>query len=167
MTALAWVVAFGIVAYFMYKSPKFRKYFAIGLGCLIAASLTIGGTVWYFSNLKENKEKSLINVDQLELTDLTLGQQYSSWGITGKIKNNSSYILEYLILKVTAYDCPTDVIDVNCEIVGEDDGVHLSVTVPPGQLRKIGSGYVSFFNMPTVKNKFVWSYEVLEIKGSK
>lgn len=166
MNTLAWVIAFGIVGYFLYKSAKFRKYSAIGAGGLFILGLIIGGVMWAYESFTENQAKSLISADQLELTDFNLSQTYSSWNIKGQIKNNSSYSLEGITLKVRAYDCPTESTGPGCEIVGEDDDVSMYISVPPGQIRQTDT-YVSLYNMPSIKNHFVWAYDIVEVRGTK
>lgn len=166
MDTLAWVIAFGIVGYFLYKSPKFRKYSAVGAGGLLALGLVIGGGMWAYSSYTENQAKSLISADQIELIDFKLFQIYGSWKISGQIKNNSPYSFEGITLKVRAYDCPTESTGPDCEIIGEDENASMYIEVPPGQIRQTDT-YVSFYNMPNIKNHFLWAYDIVEIKGTK
>lgn len=166
MDTLAWVLAFGIVGYFLYKSSKFRKYSAIGAGGLLALGLLIWGGMWVYESYTERQAKTLISADQLELTDFKLSQTYGSWNISGQIKNNSSYSLEGITLKVRAYDCPTESTGPDCEIIGEDDDVSMYIDVPSGQIRQTDT-YVSLNNMPNIKNHFVWAYDIVEVRGAK
>ena len=168
MTALAWVIGLGILAYFLSKFSKFRKYFLITIVGIVGLGIIASGLYWGITYLIERNAKSMISADQVEMTELKLWAQYaSSWSISGKIKNNSAHILDGLTMKITAYDCPTNLVTPECETIGEDPEVYVSVTVPSGQVRQLDRGYISLNNMPTVKNTFLWTYELTEIKGSK
>jgi hypothetical protein len=164
MTALAWVIGLGILGYFLFKSSSLRKYTAVGAGVLIILGLAGSAVYWGVSSLMEQKAKKLITAEQLEQIDFKLGELSAYWDLTGQIKNNSTHTLTGLTIKARAYDCPTESTSPDCEIIGEDDDVYISVVVPPGQTRKVDS-IVSFYNMPSVKKHFVWAYEISEIKG--
>jgi len=61
---------------------------------------------------------------------------------------------------VIVQDCPEPA---SCVIIGEDDNVHVTGSVPPEQARAF-DGYVFLSNMPTPK-KMVWNYQLLKVKA--
>lgn len=146
---------------FWFVFPPFRK-FALVVGGLIV--LVIVGFILY-SNHQESVSKSLILISQVQLNNLRLGQEYSSYKLTGEVKNNSSHDLFDVYLKVTAYDCPESSITPSCITIGQDDNVNISVNVPPNQVRAIDYAYVSLYSMPKVKGTFLWSYEITGTRG--
>jgi hypothetical protein len=154
---MAWlvglVVAIGFV-WLLIVSPRFR----------VAAIVVVGGLAaiifFYISseNQRQAKSHTLITPSQLDLNGVTLSGRSDFWDINGTIKNNSAHTLTGLTLKVTVSDCASD-----CIVVGEDDSVYVSVTVPPSQLRTFHAS-VYFNNMPTPK-KLSWNYQFVETTG--
>ena len=147
---VALLVAIGFV-WLLIASPKFRM-----------AALVVGGGLaaiifFYISseNQREAKSHTLITPSQVDLNNVTLSKSYGSWSIAGTIKNNSSYTLTHLKLKVTLRDCAA-----NCVTIGEHDSVYVWVTVPPSQLRSFEHS-IYFDNMPTPKN-LTWNYQLVE-----
>jgi hypothetical protein len=114
-----------IVALFI--SPIFRK-----VSIIIVVVLGIG-VFAYIANDKLQKEasKKLVRKDQLEFIDwkLTLKSYNSASGIvrelTGRVKNNSAYTVNYITLSIQALDCKNELPDMPDEfadvpIVRED-----------------------------------------------
>ena len=58
--------------------------------------------------------KSLVNVRQLEITDVRLGNSYGSYHVTGRIKNNSPHTITGISARVQFRDCNPD-----CVVVGD------------------------------------------------
>jgi hypothetical protein len=162
MTAIAWVLGLGIFAVLFAKFPKFRLAMAI----LLALGVITGLGIYWYTVHQDKISKSLISPDDIELKNLSLRSLNDSYLLYGEIKNNSEYNLTSITLEFTAYDCPTDEITPDCEIIGEDE-VYSFVIVPAGQVREIDGAYLSFYNMPTVKGSFQLEHKVKEIRGDR
>jgi hypothetical protein len=158
---MIWLLGIGLFIVFWFIFPPFRK-FSLVVGGLIV--LVIVGLIVY-SNYKESFSKSLIPTSQVQLIDLRLGKQYSSYQLSGEVKNISEHTLFDVYLKVKAYDCPGSEITSSCTIIGQDNNVNISVNVPPNQVRAIDSAYVSLYSMPKVRGTFLWSYEITGTRG--
>lgn len=158
---MIWLLGIGLFIVFWFVFPPFRK-FALVVGGLIV--LVIVGFIVY-SNHEESVSKSLIQPSQIQLINLRLGQQYSSYQLSGEVKNNSTHTLFDVYLKVTAYDCPTSEITPSCTTIGQDNNVNISVNVPSNQVRAIDYAYVSLYQMPQVKGTFLWAYEITGTRG--
>jgi hypothetical protein len=104
--------------------------------------------------------------DEVEVTNLRLKKQYSSYELTGEIKNISPSILDAVVLKIIAYDCPESTITAACVIIGENDDVYIPVTIPPNQVRAILK-YVSFYDMTQLKGRFLWTYKIVGTRAKK
>jgi len=167
---MAWVIGIGILIFLCIKFPNFRV-FAIGIAVLIVLVIAY----FIFSSQHDQEvRKTLITKDQIELTNLNLktGSISNYYYLTAGIKNNSTHELTGINLTVKAYDCPGTSITSNCEIIGQDDNVDISVDVPANQVRAINSdnyavngGSVSLDSMPRVKGQFLWSYDITGITG--
>ena len=142
-----------LIAFFQF--PAFRKF--IGLLVVLAVLAVV------VNSAKQDQKKTLIKADQIELTDLRLSSGSYSSTLSGKLKNNSPYKLQFLSVEVTAYDCPTDILDDKCVAIGQST-VTDWVEVPPNQLRTF-SGSALFHNMPTPK-VFKWTYTIKEITAA-
>ena len=144
----------------MVAYPGFR-------GLVIVVVALIGGVIWYTveqGNKKARLARSLIKPSEVELRDFTLGREYGSFKLTGNVKNLSSkYTLLEIIVAVRVYDCPTEKIGLDCEVIGERTE-RLSATTPPGQVRNFNKS-VWFSNMPEINN-FEWSYKIKSITAS-
>lgn len=158
---MIWLLGIGLFIVFWFVFPPFRK-FALIVGGLIV--LVIIGFILN-SKHEESVSKSLIPISQVQLNNLHLVQEYSSYMLTGEVKNNSSYDLFDVYLKVAAYDCPESSITHSCTTIGQDNNVSISVNIPPNQVRAIDHAYVSLYSMPKVKGTFLWSYEIMETRG--
>jgi hypothetical protein len=153
---MGWLVgllALVIFGWLLITYPGFRIAVLLTFACLVVA------IIYFISaqNAREAKSRSQIPPSQVELGDATLREQYGSWKIAGTIKNNSPYTLTGLTVKITVRDCPENTA---CVVIGEDDAIIYSVTVPPSQLRTF-DGYVNLNNMPIPK-KLVWNYQLVQ-----
>jgi hypothetical protein len=102
-----------------------------------------------------------VPLNQVELTDLRLSKGFSLYKLSGNVKNNSTHHLQSITLLVKAYDCPSNTITSDCQIIGEDDRVSTYVDVPPNQVRALNDvTFVKLDNMPQVKRTFIWSYDL-------
>lgn len=159
---MAWILGVGLLVLFCLLFPAFRKF------ALIAVAVIILVIVGFVANDKHQQQvaKSLIPISQVQLSGLALKHDYSSYSISGEIRNNSNSLLTDITATVKAYDCPENIINSSCTVIGEDDYVNLLTgTVPPNQVRAIDNAYVSFYNMPTVKGNFLWAYEITGTQG--
>lgn len=153
--------------------PEFR-IFAIVLSVILVVIVI---SLFYYDNNRQQVSKTLIKISDIEIQDLVLHSssggsglgnfvpQTVSYSLSGEVKNNSKYDLGSVTLELLAYDCVSDFIDQSCQTIG-DTKVPLFAGAPPNQIRSISSSYVSFDNMPSVKNNFLWKYEVSEITAN-
>ena len=125
---MAWL--FGIVVLvLLVASAGFRK-FALGLVALGAAG---GGAVYLY-----NESSSLSRIPISELVFENVTPDYSSYKMSGGIKNNSrKFTLKQAAFVVTMQDCAGESTSKNCVIIREGNGgVYLGI--PPGQARDFG-----------------------------
>lgn len=158
---MAWVLGLGIFAFLLFKFPAFRTGTLIvgGLGALL-----IVGEI-YSEQSNQKAAKALIPKAQLDLNNIRLANSYSSYTLTGEVRNNSPHELTSIRLAVTVFDCPSMSIASDCTTIGEDKDVYVSLDIPPQQVRAITSAYVTLRDMPPIKKNFLWSYSVIETTG--
>jgi hypothetical protein len=159
---MVWIIAIGILIFLGLKFPQFGKFTLIGGGIIILIIALI--ITWSISdsNQKQKVAKSLIPVNQIELSNLRLNKGFSLYQLSGEVKNNSAYQLEDITLAVKAYDCPGNTITNECTIIGEDDDVSTYIEVPSNQVRSLNDvTYVNLDNMPPVRGNFLWSYDLV------
>jgi len=146
-------------------SPAFRRFAAIALGILVVALLLVVG--WYKQNEAERERKrdaakTLIKTNQIELVDPRVS--FSSYDgrperLIGRIKNDSTYPLDSVELKLVFQDCSPQN---KCETVGEvEDVIHANV--PPGQSRD----FEEYISGPTIspKGRIEWNYRLLSVSA--
>ncbi len=159
---MVWIIAIGILLFLGLKFPKFGKFALVGGGIIILLIALIITWSVSDSNQKQQVAKSLIPINQIELSNLRLSKGFSLYQLSGEVKNNSSYELQDISLAVKAYDCPDTTITSNCTIVGEDDNVSTYIDVHPNQVRSLNNvTYVNLDNMPPVRGNFLWSYNLV------
>jgi hypothetical protein len=153
---MGWLVALLVLAllvWLLITSARFR----IAAATVVAVLVII---VFYFveqSNKREARSHSLIAPSQLEFKDVVLDGYHPLAKVKGTLKNNSTYTLTATKLKVTVYDCQES----PCIVIGEDNDVFISTTVPPSQLRAF-DGFVSLHDLPIAKRPR-WKYQIVEI----
>jgi hypothetical protein len=151
---MAWLVGIAVVLLLIYSSG-FRK---AALGIVLVGAIGIGIIVLYTQESKR-EARERIPVGDLELSDISLKQQYGSYTIVGRIKNNShQYTLTGLGLSVVFEDCESESPRTSCVIIGEDKDHYFSMNVPPGQVRDM-SEYV-YPGSTRPKGKLVWHYSI-------
>lgn len=170
---MTWIIAIGILLFLGLMYPHFGKVALMGVGAVILLIVVAFWWIYVSSSNEQKAAESLISPAQLELINLQLfrpssgGYGYvtsSGYNLTGEIKNNSSHTLTSANVAISAYDCPSDTIDAQCETIGESD-VYLSITVPPHQRRSITNETAYFNDMPSIKGNFLWSYEITETRA--
>lgn len=159
---MVWILVIGIIGYLCYKFPGFR-IFTIVVGIIIVLGTA---ALIYGSDRNQQIAKSLIPTDQVQLTNLRLNKGFSLYQLSGEVTNNSSHELTDITLAVTAYDCPSDIINSDCLTVGQDNNVSTYIDVPPNQVRALNDAtYVNLDNMPPIKGTFLWSYKIIGTIG--
>lgn len=156
---MGWLI--GIIAAFLILVLLFR--FPLQTIALVAI-LGFGVWFWIDSTNRAQRERfersrSLVETEEVELTDLGLQRSYSMWSLTGNAKNNSSNTVTALELLVVLRNCPTPD---DCVVVGEDTATAF-VNIPPGQMRSVGTTF-SFPNLPTL-NDWTWFYTLLAVQA--
>ena len=158
-----WLLGFALIVIFWFVFPPFRKFILIVGGLFVL--LTLGFIL--YNNFQESASKSLIPRSQIQLKNLRLGtDNIGEKELYGEVQNNSDKELLDIYLKITAYDCPESSITPSCTTIGQDDSVSVvQGVIPPHQVRAISGAFVSFYNMPSVKGNFLWSYEITGTRG--
>lgn len=146
-------------------SPAFRIVAAVALGVLIVALLFLA--VWYTENQSAEKRKrdaakTLIKNNQIELVDPRVS--FSAYDgrpekMTGRIRNNSTYTLQGLEVKLVFQDCLPKA---QCDTVGEVHEV-IDADVPPGQSRDFEE-YLSGASM-SPKGQIAWTFQMLSVSA--
>lgn len=160
---MEWLFALGAVALLVWLAVKFRGFRLGILGLLML--IVAGGGVWYlYHQMEEQRLRTLISPQQLEFRDFTMETAGYTRAVTGTLKNNSPlYTLRTVTLAYRVQDCPRDeqAPRSQCETVGQETRTAY-VSVPPGQIREFRSS-VSFPNMPPIKGRIVWNFDVVEV----
>lgn len=161
MAVLAWVILGIAFVSFLIASAGFRIAVVVVVGAF--------GALIFWKDHAEDEERQAsltrIAADEIVLQDLSLSNSYSSYKIAGRLKNMSrEYAVDWLSLKVSMHDCPSEQYSASCVTIGEGT-MSYSSPVPPGQARDFNE-YVSFDNAsfkPT--GNLVWTYAVDRLKG--
>lgn len=151
--------------YFLIASPRFRQVAAVVLGILVVAVLIFVG--WYQENQAQQRRKreaakTYIKTDQIEVVDPRVS--FASYNgsperITGRVRNNSGYVLESIDLRLIFQDCSA----LNqCETV-DDEKSQIHVVVPPGQSRDFDE-YL-YGSALSAKGKINWTYQILSVSA--
>jgi hypothetical protein len=130
---MAWL--FGIVVpVLLVASAGFGK-FALGLVALGTAG---GGAVYLYNEHEESSPLSRIPISELVFENVTLKPDYSSYKMSGRIKNDPGKLtLKRVAFVVTMQDCAGESTSKNCITIGEgNESVYLGI--PPGQARGFG-----------------------------
>ena len=158
--AMIWLSAI-VVLFFLVLFPGFRKFV---LGLVVAIALI---AYLYTENEKAEREKSRTRIarSEIDLTDVTLKPEYSTYKLAGRVKNNSRiYTLSSITLKVTMQDCPKQESPDGCVRIGEESE-SIYVNVPPAQARDFDRSV--YFLSGTIRPKGVlrWHYSIEELEG--
>lgn len=146
----------------VFLAIKFRgfRYSVLGLIGLLVLAVT----VYIFNrSAEEEASKHRVRPDQLRFTDLQMGPTAygSSYRLTGRVKNNSSYSVFQVKAKFRVFDCNEQS---HCDVVGEEEEWGICPLVPPGQVRDIDTSI--FFGSGTqVRGRFQWDYQITEIRA--
>lgn len=147
--------------WFLIVNATFRKVAAVALAVLAVGGILIFAYIEASTKEQENKRqlaKTYIKISQVELVDPRVS--FSSYegrpnGITGRAKNNSTYTLESVEVRLIFQDClPTG----NCETVG-DEKEEIRVDVPPSQSRDFNQSIYGPILSP--KGKIAWNYQIV------
>ncbi len=140
-----------------FRGFRFAVFGTIGLLVLLV--------VIYLSyqHSQEERSRRLVRPDQLTFTDLRLGPSSygSSYGLTGRVRNNSQFTVFEVKAKVRILDCDQQS---HCDVVGEEEAWDMCPLLPPGQVRDINTS-VFFGGGTQVRGQFQWNYEITEIRA--
>lgn len=141
------------------RFPAFRKSMLIIIGALVV----VLGVYFAAQSQEESASKRRVTANQLELTDMSLQPEGhgSSYKLTGRIKNKSSFAVYQVKARITMRDCDKNS---HCETVGEEEEWDISPLVPPGQVRDIDHS-VYFPESTRILGRWEWSYSILEIRA--
>lgn len=155
---MAWVAAI-IVLILLVVSAGFRQF-----ALVLILICVIGGFAFYqYEQQEEKRSKTRIPISEIEIEGLTLKPSYSSYDLTGRIKNNSNqYTLSGLQMNLTFRDCEIEN-ENNCIIVAEEDE-YIYTNIPPKQARDFTEGIYLYSDMK-IKGKMVWSYDIAYTKA--
>lgn len=157
---MAWLIGI-VVLVLLVASAGFRK-FAVGLVALGAA---VGGVVYLYNEREESHSLSRIPVSQLVFENVTLQPDYSSYKISGRIKNNSEkFTLKEVTLVVTMDDCADESLSQSCLSIGESSE-SVYIDIPPGQARDFEDSMYFSGGALKPKGRLAWDYLVSQTKG--
>ena len=151
--------------WFLIVNATFRKVAAVALVVLALGGILIFAYIEVSKKEQENKRqlaKTYIKINQVELMDPRVS--FSSYDgrpdrITGRAKNNSTFTLESVEVRLLFQDClPTG----NCETIG-DEKEEISVDVPPSQSRDFNQSIYGPILSP--KGKIEWSYQLISVSA--
>ena len=161
---IAFALVCAIVA--LLSFPPLRRRFMVAcslLGVVATIWLGIGRISDYRVQAaiaeSEVRRASLVKPSDLEFLEFRMGPVYSSWSLSGRIKNKSRYTVSSIKIKLLLRDCE----GVECEVVGEERPSLLPKDLPPGQVRDIDSS--GNFDNIKIRGHFEWGYEVLSISA--
>jgi hypothetical protein len=151
--------------YLLIVSPRFRRIAVVALGILAVGLILLVG--WYEHNQAEQKRKdeaakNFIKIGQIELVDPRVS--FSNYNgsperITGRIRNNSTYSLGSLELRLVFQDC---LAQGGCETV-DDEKTDIYASVPPGQSRDFDDYLGGAALSP--KGRITWTYQILSVSA--
>ncbi|MEK6746849.1 MAG: hypothetical protein AABY33_07455 [Pseudomonadota bacterium] len=163
---MAWII--GIIAIMLFlslmvASEAFRNFIFF----LIALAVVSGFLIYKHNENEDKKSKERIGFNDVILQNVVLITEYSSYKLQGNLKNISKYNLSEITFRVRIYDCPTqEPADLKtCNIIGDNTGTDW-INVPPNQIRAFDINFY-FSNMPILKGKLVWNYDIVGTKGTE
>lgn len=149
-----------VIAGLIILSLRFPRFGIAVLIVVVSCGLWLFGYMEHAHDRRE-REKRLVRPDQLEFMDMRMGPNgYSEYQLTGRIKNNSSYEITDITLKLDVQDCASDG---DCDTVGEEQQP-LFLSIPAGQVRDVNSS--AYFPDMTIKGTYRWHYSVEEIDAT-
>lgn len=157
---MAWVIAI-VVLVLLVVSAGFRK---LALGLVVIA--VVGGVIAYFYGQAEERQSlTRIPASQLVLENVRLNPDYSSYKLSGRIKNNSAqFTLTRIVFAITMQDCTGDAPARNCVTIGEtNESVYL--TIPPGQARDFQDSVYFSGGALKPKGRLDWNYSISQTRG--
>lgn len=156
---MAWLVGI-VVLILLVASAGFRK-FALGL---IVLGATAGGVIYLQNESEESRSRSRIPLSELVFENVTLKPDYSSYKMSGRVKNNSAkFTLTQVGFVVTMQDCTGESPSSNCITIGQSSE-DAYFNIPPGQARDFEeSVYVSGTLKP--QGRLEWHYSVAHTRG--
>ena len=156
MATVLWIAFLVAVLYGLAVSPAFRRL----AGVLVVIAGAIIAMVVLRSNADEERRRTAIKPSEILFENLRLGGSGGFYRLTGTIRNGSQHTLDSLDLKIVVEDCNLT----TCDTIGESRR-YLLASVPPNQIRSIDES-INFANMPAVRNRFAWRYEVEAIRAA-
>ena len=155
---MVWLVGIVVLVLLIF-SGKFRKV-AFGIVAVIAVGI---GLIVLYTQEAKREARDRIAVSEIELQDIRLQNDYGSYRIFGRIKNNShQYTLTRLGMKFSFEDCESDTPRLNCVTIGEAEE-NYSLNIPAGQAREF-SEHV-YPGSTRAKGKMVWHYFISYTEG--
>lgn len=140
---------------------RFPKFGIAMLVVVVALGLLLFG---YMGHEHEQREeaKHRVHPDQLDFMDMRMGPNgYADYHLSGRIKNNSSYEVTSINLKLDVQDCASDK---HCETVGEEEKL-LLLSIPVGQVRDVDDSV--YFPSMTIRGTYKWNYSVEEVDAAQ
>jgi len=151
--------------YLFVTFPAFRKF------ALIVASVAFVGIIILFGYSKQQEAdsarkreaaKHLVEPTSLAFEDMHLGNQYSDYRLTGRVKNNSQYTIRAITVKLSISDCDSNG---HCDVVGDKEQ-ECYLRIPPGQVRDIDE---TLFMEPgtKIRNTLQWDYTIPDVSAEQ
>lgn len=160
------VLAILAAVWFAVVNAAFRKVVAVAV-----ALAALAGFALYLASEREEKDRKArehkIPHNMVALEDVRMVTEYGSTKLTGTVKNNSPFDIDYLTASLELFDCPTTETPVDrCLSIGKDDDIYLSVEVPAHSARSF-DGFVTLTNVAPVKGVQKSIYNLATVRAAE
>lgn len=158
------------IVYLAMRFSRFRHWAEPVLSILVAIGLLSAFLVWMREGNSPDQDqpppfsqtRPTIPREDIALADVDFSRngQDRSYKATGKITNNSAFIVEFIRLSATLQDCPSG----TCKTIGDDSALVLA-RLAPGQSQT----FETFFTFPNPlgiePRAPKWDYRISEVSG--
>jgi hypothetical protein len=162
---MAWVllvVALALVTGYLIITFGYRTSVIVFLVTLVIGLVVV---IWY-AEFHQGTSSDLVGPGEVGMDNFRVEVAYrNSYKMFARVRNDSpEYTLTAVVLEVNASDCPTETVNEDCLIVGQQQR-EIPVSVPPKQARDI----THQFNFPPMRPQGVlmWSFDVKFVKAQK
>ena len=162
---MAWVllvVALALVTGYLIITFGYRTSVIVFLVTMVIGLVVV---IWY-AEFQQGTRSDLVGTGEVRIDNFRVEVAYrNSFKMFARVLNNSpEHALTALGLEVNASDCPTEVVNEDCLIVGQQQQ-EIQLDVPPNQARDI----THQFNFPPMRPQGVlkWSFGVQYGKSQK
>ncbi len=156
---MVWLAG-GAIFILLVASAGFRK---LALG-LIAMGAAVAAVIFVYSEREDSRSLSRIPIAEVVFENAVVKLDKSSYKISGRIKNNSTFTLTQLDFIVTLQDCAGASTSPNCVTI-EESNQSLYITIPPSQARDFDEFINSSGGALNPKGRLRWQFSISQTKG--